>query len=177
MPREGGHRTNTGGVEPRIPKYCAFPGENMRGNRQKPTATEPMKLCTFFIGDRPFGVDILKVLEINKNRTITAVPRAPESVIGVMNLRGRIVTVIDLARKLGLSAGDSIDRSRTIIVHSREEHIGLRVDRVGDVVSVRPEDVAPPPVHIDGVLGKFTKGVLRQDGILIGILDIEAVLA
>jgi purine-binding chemotaxis protein CheW len=161
----------------------------MRGNRQKPTAPEPMKLCTFFIGDRPFGVDILKVLEINKNRTITPVPRAPESVVGVMNLRGRIVTVIDLAGKLGLSgndlgrdtgdesAEDSGARGRTIIVRSREEHIGLRVDRVGDVVPVRPADVAPPPVHIDGVLGKFTEGVLRQDGILIGILDIEAVLA
>jgi purine-binding chemotaxis protein CheW len=148
----------------------------MRGNRNQPAA-EPMKLCTFFIGDRPFGVDILKVLEINKNRTITAVPRAPDSVIGVMNLRGRIVTVIDLARRLGLPGDSSGDGSRTIIVHSRDEHIGLRVDRIGDVVPAPPEAVVPPPVHIDGALGAFTGGVLKRDGMLVGILDIEAVLA
>lgn len=149
----------------------------MHGHHQDPAPPKMQELCTFFIGKHLFGVDILKVLEINKNQTITTVPRSEESIVGVMNLRGRIVTVIDLAEKLGLSGALRGKQSRTIIVHSREEYIGLMVDQVGDVVPVRPTNVAPPPVNMDGVLGKFTEGVLKIDGNLIGILDVEAVLA
>ena len=149
----------------------------MRGDREAPTRTDMLKLCTFYIGDHQFGVDILKVLEINKNQSITTVPRSHDFIVGVMNLRGRIVTVIDLSKKLGLSFTAPGRQNRTIIVHSQEEYIGLRVDRIGDVVPARTDKVEPPPVNIDGVLGKFTEGVLKSDGNLIAILDVEAVLA
>ncbi len=138
---------------------------------------EAAALCTFSIGGHPFGIDILKVREINKNQTITTVPQSQEFILGVMNLRGRIVSVIDLSRKLGLPATVRGKKSRTIIVHFQDEYIGLLVDRFGDVVPAPPEDVAPPPANIGGVLGGFTQGVLKTASGLIGILDVEAVLA
>jgi len=130
-----------------------------------------------YIGDHQFGINILKVQEINKNPTITTVPRSREFIVGVMNLRGRIVTVIDLAKKLGLSFTVPGRENRMIIVNSQDEYIGLLVDRIGDVVPVATEKAEPPPVNIDGILGSFTEGVLKTGAGLIGILDVEAVLA
>ncbi len=149
----------------------------MRSAGNEAIQAEMTELCTFYIGDHQFGIDILKVQEINKNQTITAVPQSQDFILGVMNLRGRIVSVIDLARKLGLSFTVPGKKSRTIIVNSQDEYIGLLVDRIGDVVQIRTGDVASPPANIGGVLGSLTQGVLKTGDGLIGILDVEAVLA
>lgn len=138
---------------------------------------EISELCTFYIGAHQFGIDLLKVREINKNQTITTVPRSREFILGVMNLRGKIVSVIDFAKKLGLPFTVPGKKSRTIIVNSQDEYIGLLVDRIGDVVSIKTGIVEPPPANIGGVLGNFVEGVLKTDAGLIGILDVEAVLA
>jgi len=149
----------------------------MRINRYTTVKPKIVKLCTFYIDDHQFGINILKVQEINKNPPITTVPQSQEFIVGVMNLRGRIVTVIDLTAKLGLEFTAPGKDNRTIIVNSQDEYIGLRVDRIGDVVPVKTANVEPPPVNIDGVLGSFAEGVLKTDTGLIGILDVEAVLA
>lgn len=149
----------------------------MRINRYTTVQPEIVELCTFFIGDHQFGINILNVQEINKNTPITSVPQSQKFIVGVINLRGRIVTVIDLATKIGLSFTAPGKESRTIIVNSQDEYIGLIVDRIGDVVPVNTANVEPPPVNIDGVLGSFAEGVLKTSAGLIGILDVEAVLA
>lgn len=137
---------------------------------------DTLKLCTFFIDGHPFGIDILKVQEIDKHLIITTVPQAPEFILGVMNLRGRIVTVIDLARKIGLSPCELKKASRIIIVNSHDEYIGLLVERIGDVIPVDRHRVESPPGNIGSVLGHFAEGVLKTDSGLIGILDTKAVL-
>ncbi len=149
----------------------------MRRDRYTTVQPEIVELCTFYIGDHQFGINILKVQEINRNPPITTVPQSQEFIVGVMNLRGRIVTVIDLATKLGLAFTAPGKYSRTIIVNSQDEYIGLIVDRIGDVVPVNAEKTEPPPVNIDGVLGSFAEGVLKTGDGLIVILDVEAVLA
>jgi len=136
-----------------------------------------LELCTFYINDQQFGIDIQKIQEINKNLSITRVPYSSEFIVGVMNLRGRIVTVIDLAKKCRLSDTVQGKNSRAIIVNSQDEYIGLLVDRVGDVIPVNVKNVEPPPVNIDSILGSYTKGVLNTGSDMIGILDVEAVLA
>ncbi len=149
----------------------------MQAERYASIQSEVIELCTFYIGEHQFGIDILKVQEINKNPTITTVSQSQEFIVGVMNLRGRIVTVIDLGKKLGLSFTVPGKESRTIIVNSQEEYIGLLVDRIGDVVPVDNDSVEPPPVNIDRILGNYTKGVLKVGKGLIGILDVEEALA
>lgn len=133
-------------------------------------------LATFYVGEAFCGMDILQVQEINKQMEATRVPQAPEYVLGVLNLRGRIVTVIDLGRKLGLSPSVLSHGSRNIIVNSQNEHIGLLVDRIADVVQADWQQVEPPPANIGGVQGRYFQGVFKTEDSLISILDVEEVL-
>ena len=135
-----------------------------------------VELATFYIGDALCGMDILSVQEINKQLRITRVPQAPDYVLGVLNLRGRIVTVIDLGKKLGLTPTALSPESRNIIVDSSDEYIGLLVDGIGDVVAAGKDDVEPPPANIGGLKGKYFQGVLKTNDNLVGILNIREVL-
>ena len=132
--------------------------------------------ATFFIQDAVCGIDLLKVQEINQPSALTNVPQAPDYVMGVMNLRGRIVTIIDICRKLGLLEGPVDSSNQNIIVRHNDEHIGLRVGRIGDVVTVKPDAVEAPPVNINGMQGKYFKGVYKSKDHLIGLLNIDDLL-
>ncbi len=136
----------------------------------------PDQMCTFWIGDALCGVDIRCVQEINRQVDATPVPLSPPHVLGVMNLRGRVVTVVDLAAKLGLGRTRFTDETRNVIVHSQEEPVGLLVDRIADVVDVDPGAVEPAPANLGGIRGTAFQGVLRTEGSLVGILDVDAVL-
>jgi purine-binding chemotaxis protein CheW len=135
-----------------------------------------VELATFFVGDALCGMDILKVQEINKLIEMTRVPQAPEYVLGILNLRGEIVTIIDLGKKLGLKSTELSNKTRNIIVNSNEEHIGLMVEQISDVFQAKWEKVEAPPANIGGVQGKYFTGVFKTKDRLIGILDVEKVL-
>jgi len=135
-----------------------------------------IKLATFYVGDARCGMDILKVQEINKFTDVTKVPQAPEYVVGILNLRGQIVTVIDLGKKIGLSSTTITDLSRNIIVTSQNEYVGLLVDSIGDVVVAGMEKIEKPPANIGGIQGNFFEGVFMTENDLIGILDVEEML-
>jgi purine-binding chemotaxis protein CheW len=136
-----------------------------------------VELATFYIGDALCGMDILNVQEINKLMDMTQVPQSPGYVTGILNLRGQIVTVIDLGIKLGLSSTDLSESTRNIIVNADNEYIGLLVSRISDVVEANWEKVEEPPANIGGVQGAFFKGVFKTKDRLIGILDVNKVLA
>jgi purine-binding chemotaxis protein CheW len=135
-----------------------------------------VELATFYLGDALCGMDILKVQEINKLLAMTNVPQAPEYVKGIVNLRGQIVTVVDLGKKLGLSKTDLGANTRNIIVNSENEYIGLLVDSIGDVERTDWDKIEPPPANIGGVQGKYFEGVFKKEKSLIGILNVEEVL-
>ncbi len=140
------------------------------------TKTEKIELATFFIGNSLYGIDILHIQEINRNVGITYVPLSSEYVKGILNLRGRIVTVIDLGKKLGLTPVKSTKNMRNIIVDINDEPIGLLVDSISDVLSADAAGIESAPVNIGGVQGIYFKGVLKTPGHLIGVLDIEKIL-
>jgi purine-binding chemotaxis protein CheW len=153
---------------------------NRKGTTQMKATTEnrsTVELATFYIGEALCGMDILNVQEINKLMDMTKVPQAPDYVTGILNLRGQIVTVIDLGKKLGLSATDLNDSTRNIIVNSNSEYIGLLVSSISDVVAAQWDKVEDPPANLGGVQGAFFKGVFKTDNRLIGILDVNKVLA
>jgi purine-binding chemotaxis protein CheW len=135
-----------------------------------------VELATFYVGEALCGMDILKVQEINKLMEMTSVPQAPEYVMGILNLRGQIVTIVDLGKKLGLTSTKRNDTSRNIIVNSKGEYIGLLVSQISDVVEADWKKVEEPPANIGGVQGKFFKGVFKTESRLVGILDVERVL-
>jgi purine-binding chemotaxis protein CheW len=136
-----------------------------------------IEMATFYVGNALLGMDILKVQEINKNLDLTIVPQAPEYVKGILNLRGQIVTIIDLGIKLGLSEIEIGPDTRNIIVNSKNEYIGLLVDRIGDVERTTEDKIEAPPANIGGVKAKYFEGVCKKENSLIGILNVEKVLA
>jgi purine-binding chemotaxis protein CheW len=139
--------------------------------------SQSVELATFYVGEALCGMDILNVQEINKLMDMTKVPQSPEYVTGILNLRGQIVTVIDLGKKLGLSSTDFSETTRNIIVNADSEYIGLLVSSISDVVNANWEKVEEPPANIGGVQGVFFKGVFKTKDRLIGILDVNKVLA
>jgi purine-binding chemotaxis protein CheW len=149
----------------------------MKSAMENRSAGGVVELATFYVGEALCGMDILKVQEINKLMEMTKVPQAPAYVMGIINLRGQIVTVIDLGRKLGLTPVEFDEATRNIIVNAQNEHIGLLVSSIGDVVEARLEKMDKPPANIGGVQGAFFKGVFKTKDRLIGILDVDRVLA
>jgi purine-binding chemotaxis protein CheW len=135
-----------------------------------------IELATFYVGDALCGMDILKVQEINKLMEMTKVPQAPDYMIGILNLRGQIVTIIDLGQKLGLGKAELSNESRNIIVNTPGEHVGLLVTRISDVVMADPDKIEPAPANMSGLQGGFFTGVYKTENKLIGILDIKEVL-
>ncbi|MBU3983688.1 MAG: chemotaxis protein CheW [Proteobacteria bacterium] len=121
-------------------------------------------------------MDILKIQEINKLMDMTKVPQAPSYVTGILNLRGQIVTIIDLGKKLGLGSTDTTLSSRNIIVSSPGEHVGLLVTRFSDVISADTAKIERAPANMGGIQGEFFSGVYKTDDKLIGILDVNKVL-
>ncbi len=136
-----------------------------------------VELATFYIGDALCGMDILKVQEINKLMQMTKVPQAPDYVLGILNLRGQIVTILDLGRKLGLGETDISQDPRNIIVNSAGGHVGLLVRRISDVVSADMEKRERAPANMSGIQGEYFTGVYKTNDNLIGILDVDKVLS
>jgi purine-binding chemotaxis protein CheW len=147
----------------------------MAHNEQK-TDKNLIELATFMVGDALCGMDILKIQEINKLINMTTVPQAPNYVLGILNLRGQIITSIDLGKKLGLGETNISEDPRNIIVNSKGEHIGLMVRKISDVVQANRDKFEPPPSNMGGIQGEFFTGVYKTKDKLIGILDVEKVL-
>lgn len=147
-------------------------------NQQTSQDGEFIQLSCFYLEDTLCGLDINIVQEINEDLQITKVPLSKDYIVGIMNLRGQIVTVIDQGRKIGFEPSTITEDSRVIIVNSQNEHIGLLVDRVTEVLTTPVKDIADPPSNIKGVQGKFFKGVVHTaKNEILALLDVEAVLA
>ena len=141
------------------------------------TSADKVEFVTFYVGNILIGADIRQVEEINRHVDVTAVPHAPDYVRGVINLRGAVVTVVDLRTILGLLATELTKQTRTVVVRSKGEQIGMLVDRIADVVKARTDEIDRPPANIGGAEGRFFKGVYKLDAELLIILDIDAALA
>lgn len=135
-----------------------------------------IEYVTFRVGDALVGVDICQVEEINRLVEVTSVPHAPKYIRGVINLRGDVVTVVDLRTVFGMVPVELSSQTRTVIVRSRDEQIGLLVDRIGDVVKARSDALDPPPANLGGLDGRLFKGVYKLEKELLVVLDVEAAL-
>ena len=129
------------------------------------------------VGHALCGMDILKIQEINKLMEMTKVPQAPEYMVGILNLRGQIVTIIDLARRLGLGSTEPTGEARIIIVNTAGGKVGILVRRISDVVAVDLDHREPPPANMRGIQGRFFTGVCKRENSLIGLLNIDRVLS
>lgn len=152
------------------------------------------QFATFRMGDALFGIDVLLVDEINRHLDIVPVAGSPEFVHGLLNLRGQIVTVIDIGAKLGAGDWKATPESRCVVLktsrmirHFRDEGlldddacsdmVGLLVDRVEDMVTVEESDIDPAPANIGDIAGKYFAGMIQLDTELLNVLRISEVVA
>jgi purine-binding chemotaxis protein CheW len=137
---------------------------------------EVQLVSTFTLGTALLGITALHIQEIIKVADITEVPQSPDYILGILNLRGRIVTIIDLGIRLNLGACRKSDLSRIIIIDDRSESVGLLVDQVADVIPIDPQAVQPAPVNLDSVQGNFFESVYHSADGLVGLLNVDAIL-
>jgi len=144
---------------------------------QRAAAEATEHLVTFYLDREEYGVDVRQVQEIRRVGEITAVPRAPEFVRGVINLRGRILPVLDMKKKLGLGEVAQSRAARIVVVRVRERMLGLLVDGASQVPKIPVSRIEPPPDEVVERGGDYIRGVAKLDDRLIILVDLERLLA
>jgi len=135
-----------------------------------------MEFVTFTVAGQSFGLPIARVQDVFRPARITRVPLAGSEIAGVLNLRGRIVTVIDMRNRLDLQQRESGSAPMAIGIDAKGESFGLLVDAVGEVVRLPDAEREPNPINLDRKLAAVSTGVHRLDGELLVVLDIDRVL-
>jgi purine-binding chemotaxis protein CheW len=134
------------------------------------------QLCTFFVDNIFFGIEVEKVQEIIRYQEMTRVPLAPSVVGGLINLRGQIVTAIDLRRRLDLSDRPIEQLPLNVIVRSGDETASLLVDDIGDVLEVDRDDFETPPDTFTSKVRPLIRGAYKLKGQLLLFLDVDKVV-
>ncbi|HVV62176.1 MAG TPA: chemotaxis protein CheW [Pseudolabrys sp.] len=141
------------------------------------TADEHLsEYVTATIGGQLFGLPILSVQDVFMPERLTRVPLSPPEIAGVLNLRGRIVTLIDMRRRLGLQGREQGAMPMAIGVESRGESYGLLIDGVGEVLKLDDRARETNPINLDPRLARVCAGIHRLDGQLLVVLDVERIL-
>ena len=131
---------------------------------------------TAMIGGQLFGLPIVRMQDVFIPERLTRVPLAPPEIAGVLNLRGRIVTLIDLRRRFGLGQREDGNSTMAIGVESQGESYGLLIDSVGTVLKLDDATREPNPINLDQRLARVSAGIYRLDGQLLIVVDVDRVL-
>ncbi|ACX51412.1 CheW protein [Ammonifex degensii KC4] len=134
------------------------------------------QLVVFRLADQTYGVDVGSVVEIIRMESVTKVPRAPEFVEGVINLRGRIIPVIDLRHRFGLPRKEPDRSTRIVIVEMGGMTVGMIVDAVLEVLRIPTDKIEPPPAVVSGIDVAYLRGIALWQEDMIILLDLEKVL-
>ncbi len=144
---------------------------------QKDSDNALLQLVTFHIGDEEFGVEILKVQEIIRMMGITRVPRAPDFVEGVINLRGKVIPIIDLRRRFSMETQFHDKQTRIIVLTVKGIVVGFIVDSVSEVLRIPADTVEPPPAIVAGIDSEYINGVGKLADRLLILLDLDKLLS
>ncbi len=139
-------------------------------------ASDELQLVSFNIGTEEFGVDILKVQEINRMVEITKVPQAPHYVEGVINLRGKVIPIVDLRKRFSLELKEHDKNTRIVVVDIGGNIMGMIVDSVSEVLRLPANTIEPPPEIVTGINSEYIKGVAKLDDRLLIFLDLSKVI-
>jgi len=135
-----------------------------------------LQLVTFTISNEEFGIDILKVQEIIRTMEITKVPRAPDFVEGVINLRGKVIPIIDLRKRFSMESRTHDKQTRIVVVDLNGMIVGFVVDGVSEVLRIQSNTVEPPPAVVSGVDSEYISGVGKLDDRLLILIDLDKLL-
>jgi purine-binding chemotaxis protein CheW len=144
----------------------------------KPVANDPnnRELIAFRVGRQEFCINVMAVREIRGWTAATALPRSPRYVRGVINLRGAVLPIVDLAQRLGLPSSEPTARNVIIVVQIQHQQIGLLVDAVSDILTTNDRLIQPTPDVTSDLVKSFVKGLLPVDGRMISLISLDHVL-
>ena len=137
---------------------------------------ELVQLVGMKLGEEEYAIDVLKIQEFIRTVEITVVPRVESYILGVMNLRGKVIPVIDLRVRFSLDRCDFDKSTRIIVVRFEKQSIGFVVDEVTEVIRIRKSMVEPTPPLVGSIGQEYILGICKYDSRLIMLLDIDRVL-
>jgi purine-binding chemotaxis protein CheW len=140
-------------------------------------AGDERQLVVFQLGAELYGVEIARVHEIIRLQSVTKVPRAPSFVEGVINLRGKVIPVVDLRRRFGLPGAEHTRASRIVVVEIGDQVVGIVVDGVSEVLRVSASIVEPPSPVVAGIDSEYLHGIAKLADRLVILLDLDRILA
>ncbi len=149
-------------------------GQAMGGEEE---IEEPLELLCFMLADEEYAVDIMEVKEIIKVPEITEVPRVPEFILGIISLRGTVIPIFDLRKRLGLEAKERTRSTKIIIASDNDKTLGMAVDKVTQVAKISGKKLEPPPPVIGGVEAEYIQGLGRFREHLLILLNLHKVLS
>ena len=145
--------------------------------KQSADTEEIIQLVSFKIGNEEFGVDINRVQEINRMMKLTEVPNSPDFVDGVINLRGRVIPVVDLRTRLNMVRAEHNSNTRIIVVELNSNTVGFIVDEVSEVLRIPKEITEAPPDMVGGVDSDYITSIGKLEDRLLILLDLEKILS
>ena len=144
---------------------------------QSAKANDPIvQWVTFRLDQETYGINVMQVQEVLRVTEIAPVPGAPDYVLGIINLRGNVVTVIDTRERLGLSSKEVDDSTRIVIIEADKQVVGILVDSVAEVVDLRMSEVESAPNVGNDESSKYIQGVATRNGELLILVDLNKLL-
>lgn len=141
-------------------------------------AAKELQLVIFKLAGEEFGLDISQVREIIRMQDITPMPKAPEFIEGVINLRGQIIAVMDLAKRFSLTSTAKTEKTRTVVAEVKNNTVGLIVDEVPEVLRISEDNIDPTPEMFESQIhAEFIKGVGKLENRLLILLDVDRILS
>ena len=151
--------------------------QSQEQSREKATADASRELLTFTLGNEEYGIDILKVQEIRGYEAVTTIANAPEFIKGVINLRGIIVPIVDMRIKFNLGSVTYDETTVVIILNVANRVVGMVVDGVSDVTTLKADEIKPPPEFGAGLDTKYLQGLGTAGERMIILVDIEKLMS
>ena len=151
-------------------------GDRNSSNTKAANSDEVLQWVTYKLGEETYGINVMQVQEVLRYTEIAPVPGAPDYVLGIINLRGNVVTVIDTRSRFGLSSTDISDNTRIVIIESDTQVVGILVDSVAEVVYLRSSEIDSTPNVGTEESAKFIQGVSSRDGQLLILVDLNKLL-
>ncbi|MCP4407154.1 MAG: chemotaxis protein CheW [Gammaproteobacteria bacterium] len=149
----------------------------MNSSQERTSTGEINQWVSFILGDEIYAIDVMKIQEVLRPVEITPVAGSPHYVMGVINLRGSVITVIDARKRFNLMPIDITDDTRILLVEVKKQVVGVLVDSIGEVLQVSQEQIEPAPNMVSGDISGNILGVITRGDVLVEIIDLDKLLA
>jgi len=135
-----------------------------------------IKVVTFKVGDEEYAIDIMKIDSVSEMMKIMHLPGLPSFILGVSNLRGEVIPVINTRTKFSISEKENNLNDRIVVVYINDKKVGIVVDEVREVLTLTPEQISEPPSTVGGLKAKFISAIAKLEGRMLIILDIDKII-